>query len=368
MRPVTSRWSTAIAEPHTLSIAVVVVAPDGTETTLTETDGSVIDGSVTLDANAATRGRCSLSVRDVDLIPTTAESLLAPYSNEVRIERGFTAPDGYTERVSLGYFRIEDSDVSGGPGDLTIQLNGLDRSQRFIDSKFETAGSIAAGVAFETAILERLQEAWPDVPYSFTATGQTTPLLVWSEGDDRWEACQAMAQSLGMLLYFDGDGTCILRPYSPGSAVADIIEGDGGLLLEAGRSWTRQGAFNKVIATGENPDNGAVYRGEAQDDDPASSTLYGGPFGRVPFTYSSPYIVSDAQAADAAATILAQESGTTQRVSFGSIVNPALEPWDVVRIKRSDMSLDQNHVIESLSIPLSAEGTMTGTCKAVTVQ
>lgn len=373
MRTVTSRWDAAIANSHQLSIAVVVVEPDGTETHLTPSEGLIdglglIDGSVTLDANASVRGRCSLTVVNQTLIPQQAEDLLAPYGNEVRIERGFTTPDGYTERVSLGYFRIEDSDVSGGPGDLTISLALLNRSQRMIDAKFETAGSIAAGTAFEAVVEQLLTEAWPDVPLNLTATGKTCPLLVWSEADDRWEACQAVAQSLGMVLYFDGDGICVMEPYAPGSAVAELVEGDGGLLLEAGRSWTRQGAFNKVIATGENPDNDEVYRAEAQDDEALSPTNYDGPFGRVPRFYSSPYIVSNDQATDAANTILAKELGTTQQINFGSIVNAALEPYDVVRIKRTDLGVDQSLILENLSIPLSADGVMTGTCKAVTVQ
>jgi hypothetical protein len=371
MRAVSSRWATAIAQAHQLSIAVVVIEPDGTETHLTPEDGDdgngLIDASVTLDANASVRGRASLTVVNQSLIPQQAEDLLAPYANEVRIERGFTTPEGYTERVVVMTGRIEDSDVSGGPGDLVISLNALDRAQRMIDAKFETAGSIAAGTAFETAITNLLTEAWPDIPTDFTATGHTTPLLVWAEEEDRWEACQMMAQSLGMDLYFDGDGTCILRPYAPGSAVADLVEGDGGLLLEAGRSWTRQGAFNKVIATGENADTGAIYRGEAYDDEATSPTNYDGPFGRVPRFYQSPYIVSDDQAQDAANTILAKELGTTQQVNFGSIVNAALEPHDVVRVKRTDLGLDTSLIVESLQIPLSADGVMTGVCKATTV-
>ena len=34
--------------------------------------------------------------------------------------------------------------------------------------------------------------------------------------------------------------------------MAGIAEGEGGVLVAAGRRWTREGTFNRVIATGEN--------------------------------------------------------------------------------------------------------------------
>lgn len=382
MRPVSSRWAATIPASHKISVAVVVIEPDGTETPLTPEDGddgSLTEGTVTLEATAAVRGRCSLTVEGVRMAPDSADALLAPYSNEVRIERGYETPDGYVERVVLGHFRIEDSTVDAGPGRCTISINGLDRAQRMIDAKFEDATSIPAGTPFEDAIRTLLEDGGldPDL-IDFPETGRVTPLLVFSEEGDRWQDAQNMAQAIGMELYFNADGICVLVPYNPGSPVAEIREASrlsdgsydpddtGATLLTVSRAWTRQGAFNKVIAKGQNADTDEIYRAEAKDDDPDSPTYYHGPFGQVPRFYESEYIISNEQAQDAAETILAKELGTTQQVNFGAIVNPALEPNDVVSVRRDAIGISDSLIIESLTIPLSG-GEMTGTTKSITV-
>ncbi len=97
------------------------------------------------------------------------------------------------------------------------------------------------------------------------------------------------------------------------------------------------------------------------DNNSLSPTYYDGPFGRVPEFFHSEFITSDAQAADVAAARLARQLGTTQSISFGSIVNPRLEPSQVVRVSRLRAGIDQeDHVIETLTIPLGAEQEMTG--------
>src|SRR5690606_39371279 len=56
------------------------------------------------------------------------------------------------------------------------------------------------------------------------------------------------------------------------------------------------------------------------------------PFGQVPRFYASPLITDVAQAKSAAASLLKRSLGLPYSVSFGTIVNPALEPLDPIRI------------------------------------
>jgi hypothetical protein len=375
MRPVSSRWAATIPAAHQLSIAATVLDPDGNNIgCLTPTDGNVLTengcltaGAVTLDGKADTRGSLSLGLQTLgSLVPKVPSDLLAPYVNEIKVERGFSTPEGYVERVGLGIYRIETVDTKD---DLSISITGYDRSKRFVDATFEEAASIPDGTNFAIAIELLLRSVWPDVPLDFTATAATTPLITLAEGDSVWEAATALAEAIGMVLYFDGDGIGRLVPYAPGSAVATIGEGDGGTLLDVSQSWSRAGAFNRVVVTGENPANTEVFRSVALDEDPFSATYYYGDFGKISRDpYTSPYIVSQEQADDAAAAILAQGRGTTQLTDFGAIVNAALEPNDVVRIKRSRLGLDADLVIDTLQIPLDAETAMSGTTRAVLVQ
>lgn len=369
MRPVTDRFLTAVADSHQLAVQVEVLdAGEVTGDPIT----TVLDGTVTLDQSAASRGRLDMSVVDdgtFGLVPDDPDHLLAPYGNELRVSRGVRYPDGTDELVALGVFRIDDSEVLDTGDQLTVRVSGLDRSGRVIDARFEEPYEIAQGTNYADAIQDTIEAAIPGLEFNFTATSRTTPKLIAEEGADRWAFCQEMARSLGMALYFDGDGVCVLAPVSTlgGTPAWDLVEGEAGVLVTAGRTWTRQGAFNRVIATGENTGETAPARGVATDDNPLSPTYYYGPFGKVPRFYSSPFITTDAQASDAAYAMLARELGTTQAVNFGALVNPALEPDDLVRVTRARAGIDEGHILDALVVPLTAEAVMTGRTRAVQV-
>lgn len=361
MRGVTAAFTAALAASHKVIVRVDVL----TEGVVVETIDDVIDGTVTLDQGAAARGRADLTI--VGNVPTSPSSLLAPYGNELQIWRGLRLPAG-DELVSLGIFRIDDANVDDSGDQVTIEA--LDRSARITDARFEAPYQIAAGTNYADAIENTVRAVWPGVAVDLAATDLTTPLLLAQEGDDRWTFVQAMATALAWRLYFDGDGILVGRPtQSPGagSPVATLAEGDGGVLLGAARQWNRQGAYNRVIATGENTGESVPARGVATDDNPDSPTYYYGQFGQVPRFYTSPFITTDEQAQSAAQSILVKELGTTQAISFGTIVNPALEPDDVVRITRARTGVDEDFILDSLTIPLTAEAAMVGRTRATVV-
>jgi hypothetical protein len=366
MRDVSAAFLDAIVESYRVATRIDVLVNGIVEETITD----AVEGTVTLDLTAQVRGRLDLSIVDdgsLGLVPTSASDLLTPYGNELQVYRGIRYPNGVDELVSLGVFRMDDVKVDDDPNGLLIRIAGLDRAQRVIDARFEDAYQVAAGTNYATAIANTLQAAWVDIPLDLAATTLTTPQLIAEEQGDRWAFCQEMAASIGYRLYFDGDGVAVTRPVTAtgDSPTTMIAEGDHGVLISAARGWGRQGTYNRVIATGENTGETAPARGVATDDNSASPTYYFGPYGKVPMFYVSQFIVTDAQAADAAASLLSKQLGTTQTVDFGSLVNPALEPDDLATIIRARAGIDEQHIIDSLTIPLNADGTMTGSTRAV---
>lgn len=367
MRAASSQFLAAIQSSHRVATQIEVYDTGQLAATLT----SVVDGSVTLDVTAAVRGRCDLTIADdgnMGLVPTSAADLLAPYGNEIKISRGITYSNGNSELIALGVFRIDDLQVDESGQGLTLRISGQDRAATMQDARFEDPYTVASGTNVATAIQDVIS-AVSAYSFSLTATSLTTPQLVANEGDDRWAFAQNLAASIGHLLYFDGDGVVRSVPIAaPGSGTApasQLVEGDDGLLLSASRRWTRQGTYNRVIVTGENTGQGTPVRGVATDDTPTSPTYYYGRFGRVPLFVSSQFVSTSGQAQDAAEGMLAQQIGSTQTVSFGTVVNPTLEPNDVARITRARAGIDEDHVIDSLTIPLSAQGIMTGSTRAV---
>jgi hypothetical protein len=370
MRPVTDRWREAIKLPHTAITRSTLLNTDGTTTEL-----EPISGQVTLDFRSAVRGRFDAALEDDgsgDLVPSDYTDLLTPYGNEIQVERGIRYADGDEELVSLGVFGIEDAEVVDEDDNLTIRVSGLDRAQRMVRSNLETPVEFASGFEVAEAILNLGLAAWPEMPYDSlvpTASTATLPKVIASEGDDRWVLMQGMAEAIGLILFFDGDGILQLKPYQSvyTGEHRHIHEGDGGVLVSAGTHWTREAAFNKVIATGENTELDEVYRGEAQDNTVASPTFYGGPFGKVPVFWSSPYISSNDSAQDAATSKLSQELGVSKNVNFGMVPNPAFEPGDEVHILRARSELNETFIIDSVQIGLASDDGMTAETRQKTV-
>lgn len=365
---VSAAFIEAIGTSHTLA-ALVRVYRSGVPIL----DLAPMDGAVSLDATAAVRSTCEFEVADdgtLGYIPTDDAAALAPYGNQVQLARGVQYANGDQELVSLGFFRIDESDVSDTGDSLVVKVSGQDRAAIVSDAKFEDPYTVAIGTLFTTAILALVQYAIPDVTYRFASSSITTPALIAEEGEDRWDFAQGLAAALGAELFFDSDGVLVLRPVP--TAIDDpsiyLQEGDGGVLLDATRNWARAESFNKVIVTGENTslsETAALPRGEAYDNNPNSPTYYYGSFGKVPRFESSEFITTNTQAQDMASGILAKELGTTQAIDFGAVVDPRLSVSDVVQITRERIQIDENHVVDTLDIPLAVDGNTTGRTRSV---
>src|SRR5688500_11799214 len=72
----------------------------------------IVGGSVTADSGRAIHSALGLTVRDTDgtLIPTSAESPLAPFGSELQVRCGLQTGAGLAGYVSLGWYRIDSSD------------------------------------------------------------------------------------------------------------------------------------------------------------------------------------------------------------------------------------------------------------------
>ncbi len=328
-----------------------------------ETIWNVVDGSVTLDSTAASRGRLDLSIAGEEWVPTSRSSPLAPFGNELRVSRGVVVPGSHVELVRLGIFGIQTAVPSDSGGQLVTNVTGIDRSGRFTESPFEAPYTVASGTIGEDAILAVLQDVWTNFGYDFVTTNTPLLPLFAQESDDRWAFAQGIATALGCELYFTGTGRLTLQPIPTvgGDPVDEFSEGEGGVLVEISREWDRSPVYNRVIVTGENPEEGddPVPRGVATDYYPGSSTNYDGPFGHKPMFWSYSGIHSDTEAQNAANGILLRTLGSPQNLSFSTLVNPSRRPGDLIRIRRERLGIDEDHIIDAITIPLTADGAMT---------
>ena len=87
----------------------------------------------------------------------------------------------------------------------------------------------------------------------------------------------------------------------------------------------------------------------------------------MPRFYSSPFLTTTAQAAAAAGTLLRRQLGLPYVVQLGTVSNPALEPFDPVRIRPGPSDGPEIHVLERITIPLTEATAMTADTKQQTV-
>ena len=366
MRPVSAAFLSAVTGSHTMAVRARVVAPGQSGT---DPDGTLIpalDGDVQLDAGADIRSTLELVTAGAGMWPRRATDLLAPYGNELFIERGVQLGGGTTEWCSLGYFRIntpEQARIPDGP----IRIQGTDRMAGIIDARLTEPRQFDSADTLGNIVDTLVGEVYPGATIDWddaTDTEQLGRSLICDE--DRHAFLNDLIVSRGKTWYWDYRGHLLIKdPPDPGTPVLTVSHGAGGVLVEMSRQLTREGVYNGVVAYGEAADTQAPVRAVVVDLAASSPTRWGGPFGQVPRFYSSPFIVSADQAASAAAAILRQQLGLPYNVDFGMIVNPALEPHDPIKI-RFPGGFDL-HVLQRLTIPLTATAAQTATTREKTI-
>lgn len=354
MKAVSSDFLAAVAGAHTHAMRVDVLQGR----TLTLSGLPIIGGNVAIDRTAEIRGRASVTIAGPDLIPMSAFDPLAPFGTELQIFTGVQLSTG-PELVSLGIFGIQDSKVSDDGSQITLECR--DRAQLVKDADFETTYVIAAGSDYAGAILGVIDDGVPGFQFDFASTDAVTPLFVFADdsASGRWTEALSLATAVGCDLYFNADGVCVLEPVpNPLSdPVATLSDGPGGVVVTAGKNWSRTPSCNRVIAYSSNPNPGTVpVRAIATDDDPTSPTFYGGTFGRKPKRFPGPF-TSSGQAQTAAAAELRRTLGIAQTIDLNVAPNPALEAGDIVAIRRTSIGIDEVDVIDTVTHDLGI-GTM----------
>lgn len=370
--PVSANFRPYLAGSHKVVVSATVC--DSAGNVLAELEP--LGGAVTIDLDRDVR-RDAGTIDLVDplgtLTPLTASAMLSPLSGyELVLSRGVEYSDGTTEMVPLGVFRWETCDINDDGNGITLTIGGLqDRSLRISSSRYVTPVAVTSATAVETVITNIVQQAWPGVPIAngaLQATGQTVNGLAFGvEGDsDAWQDARDLADRYGYRLYFDATGNLTMSTILQATDVAPVATyGEGGELMitSLSKSWDITDTYNGVIAVGQGSGLLIPARGVAWDDDATSPTYYLGQFGKRPRYYSSPTLITDAQATAVATAQLAKTLGVSERLQWSQLVDPSLDVDDVIAVMRSSMGLSSRYRLERIQIPLSATEPMSATAR-----
>lgn len=364
MRPVTAAFLRTVTQSHTMTARARVLETYQTGTAPAGTEIPILGGQVVTNGTAAVRGSLDLTTDGTEMWPVYADALLAPYGNELYVERGIEYGNGITEWCSLGYFRIE-TPSQGDPPDGPIRIVGKDRMQGVIDSRLVSPIQFGSGQTYGQVMTQLIGDVYPAATIEWDDSTDSDILgRSMIVEDKRYEFLDDLVAALGKIWYWDHRGILVVKDVpSPTEPVWEVSAGEGGVLVSMSRELTRDGVYNAVVASGESTDTDEPVRAVAVDDNPTSATYYHGRFGPVPMFYSSPFLLTSAQCAAAAAAMLRQNLGLPYNVDLTAVPNPALEPYDPVSIRYTDRAGAEVHVLESVTVPLLEQGALTATTR-----
>ncbi|UKD55162.1 DUF5047 domain-containing protein [Amycolatopsis sp. FU40] len=342
---------------HTVDVKAVVQSPYfGTRTV------PVLDGEVNVDSGSQVRRTATL-VTDPGLWPVSPRELLTPFGSTCALWRGIVIPEQpEPEWIPLGVFYLNKTKrarSSDSRSAATIDL--VDPSQWVADDRFAAPTQTAAGATYIAGIKQliwgTLGQDYPVIDY----TGNTDIAPVMDIEKERWgDGIEKLADAIGAEVFFDQIGQVIVRPLPTlGDApVWYARTGSGGNVLTTDEEWDRDNVWNRWVINGERSDGSLPVREIVSDDDENSPTYVGGPFGARTRFYSSPAITSTGQAIAAGRAFLARTTGLACKVDFSIVVNPALTAGDVIELDDAELGR-ANHIIDKLTIPLTASGALT---------
>lgn len=346
---------------------VVTGRPTGDDPDGTEID--IVDGEVTYDGTAEVRGVLRLDTLGISdatgrsTFPRRVSDLLAPYGAELFVRYGLDLGGAGTSWTPLGYFRIEEPEQSDAPYGV-ISIDGSDRMAGIIDATLLSPRSYQDDTTLGTVVRDLVADVYPDAVIVWDDTSDQTELgRVLVVEESRYEAIKDIADSQGKIVYWDGEG--VLRIESApdeDDPVWEVRSGRDGVMVSPRRRITRRGVANAIVLVGQAADDQPAVRAVAIDNNPQSPTYFYGDFGQVPRRIESTLVSTTAQATEAAIAALKRSLGAPYQVQFASTVNPTLRPWQAVRVTYRDGNREM-HVMQRVTIPLSAGRTMSGTTR-----
>lgn len=287
--------------------------------------------------------------------------------------------DGTVETEAQGVFDVDVARV-GYAADGSIQLTAPDRWQRIVNARFLVPRASDKGVTVRQQIATLLTEALPagtGVTDTSTSTA-TVPAQTWDR--DRDQAIKDLANSAGLDVYFDRNGSPVIRDVpvlDPASVALTIDASETGILIGASRERSRQKTYNVVVVTGTAADGSVPFTPQVCWDNDVNSATYAGPgagfgdwtalpsasaagpFGQRPTFFSSPLITTAEQAVAAGQTILARVAGRAAQLTLTSVPAPFLDDGDtiVVQLPSTDPlgltpGVSEVHIIDAFTVPL----------------
>ncbi|MFD4258245.1 DUF5047 domain-containing protein [Streptomyces sp. NPDC058534] len=323
-------------------------------------DVPISDGSETRDRSLTVPERVTLTVprrdRGIDWDPdSNPDHPLAAFGQQLHIAYGVDIGAGM-EWIDRGWFLITDSRAEGDQ--VTVTAQGL--LALIEEAKFVAPYQPAAGDTLVSTVRGLVEPALT-VVFDSTLVDRDVPLAMqWDQ--DRRAALTEVLLAWPADARMHEDGYLLIEPVVDlGTPVLALTDGQGGTVMRWQGSSSRDGAFNVVVAQGEDTE-GTQLRGTVYDQ--TSPYQVGGAFSPlpVPYFYSSPLLKTIEQCRKAAQTTLIRlRRNADRRLEVTMVPHPGLQVGDTVALTNNSLT-GAPGTVETLTLPFTP-GQMTATVR-----
>lgn len=314
-------------------------------------DIPIADGSEERDRSLAVPESVRLTVpreeRGTSWEPVDPTHPLAAYGQQLRIDYGVDV-GGHTEWINRGWFLITTTETS----DDTVTVNADGLLTLVDEAKFSAPFQPSSTDTLESVVKALVEPALTLVVTSLV--DRAVPQgMQWDT--DRLGALREVVNTWPADMRVTEDGYLAIEPLAdPTTPVLALTDGVGGTVIRWQGNATRDGAFNVVVAQGEDS-AGAQVQGAAYDRSAFSPFRIGGPFNPlpVPYFYQSPLLTTVAQCRAAAeATLLRLRRTASRQLVVTMVPHPGLVPGDLITVNGAGLT-GALAVIEKTSLPYS---------------
>jgi len=298
--------------------------------------------------------------------PGSFYDVISPFTDTLRCYRGIEMADGSkTYRWQTFGGRLTDTDLNE---EGNCEFSAEDMAGDVISRGFTVPEQSTVNALVSDEVQRIISDALPDALFGTSDSYSIrVPALIWEH--DRGQALDEMSTAVGSFWYPLANERFVLRhvPWTvAGDSVLTMRDGDGGTILTSSSRRDRRNVYNQITVTGERLDGTVPVYYTAADDNPASTTFIGGPFGirnkqlslNTPTTYEA--------ARSAAFDYLRRTTSLTEAWSFSCVPDAALELGDVLDLEVKGRSVFKQ-VVDSIQMPMVVEGSMYVSCRAQVV-
>jgi hypothetical protein len=353
--PTSQTYRTVLPTPHKRFFTLDVTDIDGVSRAV---DVRPLTGEVTASLVQRVTRSANFALPD-EWYPATSDDPLSPEFAVVHIRAGIQYGNGLTETFPIFTGRV---DTATRTAQGTVNFECFDLANDVLNYRFESPRTTTQATTL-AEIRSLISEALPQAVYGTDDVADTpTPSLTWDE--DRGDALDDLASSVGGRWYTLGDGSFVVRSfsYTPGTPVATYTDGPQGMVTAAEIARSRSGAFNSVVVVSERTDGSAPVRIPARVTNPADPLYFGGRYGKVSEIVKVQTPITVTQAQHLATTQLAASAALREQWAVNITPDMALEPGDTVDLGYRGRTGQQ--IVDQITYPLDHKVDMSLVCRA----